>query len=110
MVSCVMFIPSSPLMWQVAQVGTGMSAVVSFRGSAWRLKWAFLGVEDDAVLGLVVDLDLGMVRAHVALAAGFRHAGQFDRGRMPRVARGAGADGAVGVRLADVMAHRATLA
>ena len=28
---------------------------------------------------------------------------------MPRVTRGAGADGAVGVRLANVMAHRATL-
>ena len=38
-------VPSSPLMWQVAQVGTGMSAVVSLSGFAsgcmlarWALK------------------------------------------------------------------------
>ena len=38
-----MFIPSSPLMWQVAQVGTGMSAVVSFRGSALEVEMTLSG-------------------------------------------------------------------
>ena len=91
-------------MWQVAQVGTNMSRVVSFFGSAARfeqLRWA---CEQDAVLGLVVDLELRVVRPHVALAAGRRQPGQLDRGGVPGVAGGAGADRAVGVGLADGVA------
>src|SRR5262249_50622882 len=47
---------------------------------------------------------LGMVRPHVALAAGGRQPGNTHRGSMPRVASGAGADGAVEIRFADAVA------
>ena len=39
--SWLTFSPSNPLMWQVAQVGTGMSLVVNSLGRAFKLKWAF---------------------------------------------------------------------
>jgi hypothetical protein len=60
--------------------------------------------EHDAVLRLIVDLHLRVVGAHVALAAGGGQAGQLDGAGVARVARGAGADGAVVVGLADGMA------
>ena len=91
-------------MWQVAQVGTNMSRVVSFLGGGVQLEVALLGREHDAVLRFVVDLELRVVGAHVALAAGRRQAGDLDGRGVPRVAGGAGADRAVGVRLADAVA------
>ena len=60
--------------------------------------------EHDAMLRLVVDLDLRVVGTHVALAAGGGQASQRDRTGVAGVAFGAGADGAVVIRLADRMA------
>ena len=67
-----------PLMWQVAQVGTNISRVVSVRGSASRSQQIALRGEHDAVLGLVVDLHLRVVGTHVALAAGGGQARKCD--------------------------------
>ena len=60
------------------------------------------------VLGLVEDLDLGVVGAHMALAAGLRLPGQRHGGRVPRVTLGTATDGAVGLGLADGMTAHAT--
>src|SRR5262245_41680814 len=60
--------------------------------------------EHDAVFRLVVDFELRVVGAHVALAARRRQAGDLDRRRVPRVACGAVADRPVRVRLADPVA------
>ena len=56
-------------MWQVAQVGTNMSRVVSVSGGASRFSRS-LGLEHHAMLGLLVDFDLRVVGTHVALGAG----------------------------------------
>ena len=72
-------------------------------GADGQVELPLLGLEQDAVLGFLVNLDLRVVGPHVTLAAGPRQAGDLDGGRVPRVAGGAGADGAVlPVRLADV--------
>ena len=55
-------------------------------------RWAFWACEHDAVLRLVVDLELRVVGAHVALAARRRQAGDLDGRRVPGVAGGARAD------------------
>ena len=68
-----------------------------------------LGVEQHAVFRLVIDLDLRMVGPHVTLAARLRRPRQRDRRRMPRMAGGAGADRAVGIRPADVVTLHAAL-
>ena len=54
-------------MWQVARVGT---AVVSFLVSI-EIHIAFLGIVKDAVLRFMIDLNLRVVRSHVALPACF---------------------------------------
>ena len=86
-----------------------MSRVVSFLGGASSLSMALLGREHDAVLRLVVDLELRVIGPHVALAAGRRQASDLDRGGVPRMAGGAAADRAVRVRLADAVALDAAL-
>ena len=96
--------PLRPLMWQVAQVGTNMSRVVSVVGRRVEVQQIFLRCEHDAVLRFLVDFDLRMVGPHVALAAGGGQPGDARRKGVPRVAGGAGADGAVGVGLADAVA------
>ena len=50
-----------------------------------------LGVKKDAVLGLGINLNLGMVRSHMALAAGLGKPGQFYRGTVARMTLGAAA-------------------
>ena len=91
-------------MWQVAHVGTNMSRVVSVFGRRVQLQQLLLGVKHDAVLRLLVDLELRVVRPHVALPAGRRQPRDRHRRRVPRVAGRAGADRAVVVRLADAVA------
>src|SRR5690349_18586181 len=99
LVSWVSFCPSRPLMWQVAQVGRRQRLRVGL-----QVHRRSLAVEEHAVLRLVVDLDLRVVRAHVALSAGLRRAGQLHRAGVAGVAGGARADRAVGVGPADVVA------
>jgi len=67
-----------------------------------------LGGKHDAVLRLVVDLQLRVVGAHMALAACGGQSGKGDRTGVARVALGATANGAIVVRLADGMALLAT--
>ena len=62
------------------------------------------GLEQGAVLGLVVDLDLGVVRPHVTLSAGLRLSRKRDRGRVLGVAVRAGSEGAILVGLATIVA------
>ncbi len=69
-----------------------------------ELQHLLLRVKHHAVLRLFVDLQLGVVRTEVALSAGRGQTGDGDRRGMPRVARGARADGSVLVRLADAVA------
>src|SRR5664279_1946242 len=63
-----------------------------------------LRCEHYAVLGFIVDLDLGVVWSHVALGAGAGQAGERDRRGVTRVAIGAGSDGAVVIWLAHGVA------
>jgi hypothetical protein len=56
-----------------------------------------LGAVDDAVLGFVVDLDLRMIRADVALAAGIGRAGLRLAEAVASMTGGAGAEAAVRV-------------
>ena len=96
--------PLMPLMWQVAQVGTNMSRVVRRLGRRVEIQQSLLRLEHHAVLGLFVDFDLRMVRAHVALGAGAGQARDAHRAGVAGVASGAVADGAVGVGLAYAVA------
>src|SRR5689334_548527 len=56
------------------------------------------------MLRFLENLNLRVVRAHMALAARPRVARQFDRRRMTGVAHRAGADGPVRIGLTDIMA------
>lgn len=58
----------------------------------------------DPMLGLIVDLDLRVVRTHVALCTGGRQACEGNGAGVARMAGGAGPDGAVVVGLAHGMA------
>ena len=69
-----------------------------------ELEQVALGGEHHAVLGLVVDLHLRVVWAHVALAAGSGQSRKSDRTGVARMAFGATADGAVVIWLADGVA------
>ena len=90
--------------------GTGMSAVGELVGLRVQVHAAPLGVEEHAVLGLVVDLELGVVGPHVALAAGLGQPRQRHRGDVAGMAGRAGADRAVVlVGPADVVALAASL-
>src|SRR5262249_10331112 len=61
----------------------------------------FLGCEHDPMLGFVVNLELRVIGAHVALPACRRQASDLDGRRVASVTGGAGADRPVGVRFAD---------
>ena len=63
----------------------------------------FLCAKHDAVLRLLVNLDLGMIGSEMALPACRRQPGDRDRTRMARVTRRTGADRTVVVRLADAV-------
>jgi hypothetical protein len=86
-----------------------MSRVVSVFGGGkrlWRgvqIQQAFLSLEHYAVLGFLVNFDLRMVGAHVALAASGWQARDPDRSRVPRMARDAVSDGTVGIRLTNAV-------
>ena len=62
-----------------------------------ELEVVFVGAECDPVLGLLVDLRLWVIGAEVALAAVLGSAGLLGRELVALMARGAGADAAVGV-------------
>ena len=89
------------LMWQVAQVGRGGVVLAHDPLGVVQVHLVHVGAEGDAVLGLVVDLDLRMVRPHVALAAGVGGAGLGGGELVAAVAGGAGAFAAVGIDAAD---------
>ena len=67
-----------------------------------------LGAVDDAVLGFVVDLDLGMVGTDVAFTTGVRGTSLFAGEAVTAVASGAGALGAVGIQPANTRIGPAT--
>ena len=73
-------------------------------GRRVKIQQAFLGLEHDAVLGLLIDFDLRVVGTHVALGAGARQPSDAHGTGVARVAGGAGADGAVGIGPADAVA------
>src|SRR5262249_44405365 len=73
-------------------------------GGGVEVQEVLLGGEHDAVLGLVVDLQLRVVGAHVALPARRRQPGDGHRRGVPGVAGGAVAHGAVVVGPADRVA------
>ena len=52
-------------------------------GGSVEVQQIFLRLEHDAVLGLLINLDLRVVWAHVALAAGAGQSRQAHRSRMP---------------------------
>jgi len=63
-----------------------------------------LGIEQNSVLGFLIDFDLGVIGTHVTLAAGTGLASHCDGAGVPRVTSRAGADGAIGIRFADRVA------
>ena len=73
----------------------------SVSGGAFRFSQVLLGGEHDTVLGLGVNFHLRMIGTEVALPAGAGQARDRHRRGVPRVAVGAVADGAVGVRFAN---------
>ena len=73
-------------------------------GIGIELEQALLRGEHNAVLGFVVDLDLRVVGAHVALSAGGGETGESDGTGVAGVAGGAVADGAIFIGLADGVA------
>jgi hypothetical protein len=72
---------------------TGGGAVVGARrpgaGRGLEIELVAEGIVDGAVLGFLVNLDLGMVRPQVAGVAGFGPAGLGYREAVPGVAGGA---------------------
>src|SRR4051812_20079982 len=61
-----------------------------------------------AVFRFVINLDLRMIGPHVALAAGFRGAGELDGRRVACVAGSAGPDRAIEIRPTYVVAFKTT--
>ena len=72
-------------------------------GAAGRIKIVFtlVGVIQRPVLGFLINFDLGMVGAQMALVAGFRHAGFRNRKAVTGVTGRAGALAAIGVDATD---------
>ena len=106
-----------PLGWVVGDAAAVESAHVAgraggdehvLRGQAvgWRFQihQILLRRKHDAVLGLGVDFDLRMIRPEVALTAGAGQARDFHGGCVPRMAKRAVANAAVGVGFANRVA------
>src|SRR5271157_1969211 len=81
--------------------GRGGIVLADNPGFGVEIHLGDVGAVLNAVLGLVVNLDLRMIGAEVAFTAIFRLPRQRGAEGMPSVARGAGAFAAVGIHAAD---------
>src|ERR1039457_4994636 len=99
--SWVIFWSRVALMWQVAQVGAAGVVLADDPGLRIEVHFGDIRAELDAVLGLGVDLGLGMVRAQMTLAAVLGLAGQGGAERMPAVTGGTASLAAVGIDASD---------
>src|SRR5579859_1591452 len=89
----------------VAGGAGGHEHVAGGQSFGWgiEIQQIFLGLEDNTVLGLFIDLDLRVVGPHVALGASAGQAGDADGAGVTGVAVGAVADGAIGVGPANAV-------
>src|SRR5208282_4175665 len=81
--------------------GRGGIVLADNPGFGVEIHLGDVGAVLNAVLGLIVNLDLRMIGAEVAFTAIFRLPRQRGAEGMPSVARGAGAFAAVGIHAAD---------
>src|SRR5215469_6858886 len=73
-------------------------------GRRVQIQQVLLRLEHYSMLGFFIDLNLRMVRSHVALCASAWQAGDSSRSAVPTVAGRARTYGAVAVRFADTVA------
>src|ERR1035441_4440954 len=99
--SWVIFWSRVALMWQVAQVGAAGVVLADDPGLRIEVHLGDIRAELDAVLGLGVDLGLGMIWAQMTLAAVLGLAGQGRAERMPAVTSGTTSLAAVGIDASD---------